>query len=779
MAKDRVEIELDPKITKKSETRVTNQVKKLGKKSGEKFSSGFKESSDSQKGLAGSFTKLAKRFAAAFVALKALQGLKDIAVASIKTSAAFEQINTKLKTLTGSAEAANFVFKDLKKFSAETPFKLQDIANASAKLIAFGESSFTVKNRIKEIGEVAAGAGAGLGEVALIFGQVSAAGKLTGERLLQLEERAIPIGPAIAKTMGRAESSIRDLISQGKVSAETFKKAFRSLSQEGGLFEGALAAQSKTLNGLLSTLGDNFDLLKGSIGDVFGPAVKESVSALIGAIQLFGNYVKENGPGIASTLKEIGSFLLVEPVKFWSDFFFGKATGDAAAKSIANVNEELETLQPLLADAEKRLQSSRSLIGRDAAGVRANQLKIFSDLAERVGNLTKERTRLLEVQRKNSDEYRQELKLQEASRQERIRQAAAISAEEKARTNLGVIGLTAEQKLRFERKKSLELIQKAEEKATSGARLREQSRRQKRIKDVISVEKSVNAALTKVRSEFSARRAVVDQEFQDRLNKIKFKSIGDLGLTEEKALREKFTRDQGSINASVLAEKEKKSRLLVIEQKFNEDLRKIQDAELAKSQESPTFDNIAAAFKKTAEETKITAKDVAKTVQNTMVNGFGNAFEAFGSALASGGNGLKEFGKTVLSSIGQLASTLGSFFILIGAGLSSTTALLGISGGSAIAAGVGLKILGGVLSGLAGSSSGGGATAGGSAGASSSSQDLPAETALAEPEERTARSNINVNIDTMLDSEESGLRLVEILNNTFESQGAIIRTNIA
>ncbi len=89
---------------------------------------------------------------------------------------------------------------DLQQFAATTPFQLPGLANAASQLLSFGFAQEEVIDRLKVLGDIAAGSGSDIKEITLIFGQVAAAGKLTGERLLQLQERAIPIGPAIAET---------------------------------------------------------------------------------------------------------------------------------------------------------------------------------------------------------------------------------------------------------------------------------------------------------------------------------------------------------------------------------------------------------------------------------------------------------------------------------------------------------------------------------------------------------------------------------------------------
>ena len=132
--------------------------------------------------------------------------------------------------MTGSAEKGKAIMKDLVEFTAKTPFQLEGVGNTAKQLLAFGFTTKEVKENLQFLGDAASGSGNDLGSLGQIFGQVAAAGKLTGERLNQLQERAIPIGPALAKTMGVAESSIKEMVSAGKISFTDFETAFKSLA---------------------------------------------------------------------------------------------------------------------------------------------------------------------------------------------------------------------------------------------------------------------------------------------------------------------------------------------------------------------------------------------------------------------------------------------------------------------------------------------------------------------------------------------------------------------
>jgi hypothetical protein len=166
---------------------------------------------------------------------------------------------------------------------------------------------------------------------------------------------------------------------------------------------------------------------------------------------------------------------------------------------------------------------------------------------------------------------------------------------------------------------------------------------------------------------------------------------------------------------------------------------------------------------------KITAISVADVIISAFKTGVSDAFASLGRALVTGEKGFNEFGKSVLRTIGGLAIQLGQFFILVGTGLTATAGLLGLSGGSAIAAGIALTIFGGALQALGS----GGAAAGGGAGGG----EVGGDTAdlSADIEEKATKVDINVE-GTVLSPRDVGLQIAEILEETFDTNAVEVNT---
>ena len=302
---------------------------------------------------------VAKKAGAVFAGVFAAKKLLDFGSAAVSASAKAEGLKTQLETLTGSADAANEIFQELIEFSASTPFQIEGITNTTKKLLSFGFAQDEVIDKLQDLGDVAAGSGADLQELGLIFGQVRAAGKLTGERLLQLQERAIPIGPAIAETMGIAEGSVRKMVSEGRVSFKIFEQAFSSLNEEGNQFAGGMVRQSKTFNGVISTLSDNAEIFAAAVGNKLLPVIKKIAVASTEALQALTAFLNPSKSNIAvpDTLEGIEKQL--ERVKKKADIAFENLgdpnLGEQFQQQLIAFQEEIAALE----SAKNRLLSAK------------------------------------------------------------------------------------------------------------------------------------------------------------------------------------------------------------------------------------------------------------------------------------------------------------------------------------------------------------------------------------------------------------------------------------
>jgi len=238
---------------------------------------------------------------------------------ALKTASDFEQLEVRLQTLTGSAEAGRKQFELLQKFSAGTPFQLQDLVKANNTLLGFGlsaEASFTA---LQQLGDVASATGADLQSIAIAFGQSSAEGKLFTRDIRQFINQGVPAVDLLSESMGVARSEVFTLAEEGKISFKVLQDAIAQATSEGGKFAGATKAQSQTIAGLFSTLRDNVSLALGELGNEIVEALDlealiksatEKIQIITDVFKNLEDDVKKNLIGLAVVLGASGPVAL-------------------------------------------------------------------------------------------------------------------------------------------------------------------------------------------------------------------------------------------------------------------------------------------------------------------------------------------------------------------------------------------------------------------------------------------------------------------------------------
>lgn len=167
------------------------------------------------------------------------------------------------------------------------------------------------------------------------------------------------------------------------------------------------------------------------------------------------------------------------------------------------------------------------------------------------------------------------------------------------------------------------------------------------------------------------------------------------------------------------------------------------------------------------------------TIKGVLGNGLSQAFQDVGKRLQKGEGLFDDFGNSVVGIIGDLLISIGNALILQGlaieAFVTAINSLLPGSGLLAAAAGVGLVIFGSALKasvGKGGSSAASPATGGGVSAAPSTTTELqPATNAQQSP-----GTSVQVVVQgNVFDSDETGMRIVDLLNQSFDKQGVVIQ----
>ena len=232
--------------------------------------------------------------------------------AAVKSAADMEQLETSFVSLTGGAEQAAMMMKQLNEFTAQTPFQIEAVANAARQLIASGTEVGDVNQQLKFLGDIAATSGNSIEEIAAIFAKVNAKGKVELENLNQLAERGIPIFNALADATGLPA----DELGAGAVSVQQFNDVLKGFAEQGGFAAGAMERMSETASGRFSTAMDNMKLALASVGEKILPFVNKGLEQFTrlmqGFAQLSPTTLKLAG-AIAAVAATIGPMIVVLP----------------------------------------------------------------------------------------------------------------------------------------------------------------------------------------------------------------------------------------------------------------------------------------------------------------------------------------------------------------------------------------------------------------------------------------------------------------------------------
>jgi tape measure domain-containing protein len=203
-----------------------------------------------------------------------IQRSGQLALQNEKTKVSFE-------TMLGSAEKAEDVLAQLRKFAEGTPLQEAEIFQAGQALLGFGENADNLTPVLNRLSDVSAGTGKNFNELAVIYGKARVQGTLFGEDINQLTNAGIPVIDEFAKILGVGTSEVKKLASEGKIGFPVLEKAFINMTSAGARFYNMTANQAKTVGGRISTLKDTFDKLLLTLGNLFLPML----GSLVGGFQ--------------------------------------------------------------------------------------------------------------------------------------------------------------------------------------------------------------------------------------------------------------------------------------------------------------------------------------------------------------------------------------------------------------------------------------------------------------------------------------------------------------
>ncbi len=285
----------------------TGKAGKVGTSAAQETSRAIDKADDSMRKLnkdvgesSEGFGKLAKTAGAFF----SMQAAKTFAQKIFTVRQEIESLQTSFRILVGDKDKADALFQGIKDFAVSTPMQMKDLASAAQTMMGFGIPLEQIMQNLKAIGDVSMGDAQRFQGLALSFSQMSAAGKLMGQDLMQMINAGFNPLATISEKTGKSIGVLKDEMSKGAISADMVRQAFIDATSEGGKFNGMLEEQSKTLKGAYSNLEGAIDDMLNSLGEKMQGTFTSAIDA---ATYLAKNY-ETVGKVILTVVASFGAY---------------------------------------------------------------------------------------------------------------------------------------------------------------------------------------------------------------------------------------------------------------------------------------------------------------------------------------------------------------------------------------------------------------------------------------------------------------------------------------
>lgn len=205
-------------------------------------------------------------------------GLRSVATQSIQVYSHFESMQKGLETFFQSADKGKAKFDELRKFSNETTFGVDELASAFTTLANVGTDVDTITQKLTMLGNISGGDKQKFADLVSIYSKILSVGKAGSEQIQQLAMRGIPIYDMLKK-----------IGVSGTATGEQITKAFEEMTKEGGQFYNAMNDINNTIIGKEGFISDYWKEMLNNFAEASGLAevyksVLDTVKEAIGHV---------------------------------------------------------------------------------------------------------------------------------------------------------------------------------------------------------------------------------------------------------------------------------------------------------------------------------------------------------------------------------------------------------------------------------------------------------------------------------------------------------------
>lgn len=261
-------------------------------------------------------------------------------------------------TLFGNADTAQNYLEQVRVMGAETPFQYEDLTQISRTLTAFGYSVDELIPTMTALGDAGSANGMttdAINEMAQALGYMRSSNLVYREQLGIFQRRGVDAAGAVAEAKGMSIDEVYSAITRGDLGGVEISEILTKYMEE--TYQGAMDIQSKTFEGLASTLEDANAELQNAMGEGYNEGKKIGMSDQIDWLE------GEAGQKMMEMNEQLGRFKAdAENLQqdIYQDVFNGMFTGEIPAEMDAKIAAQVEDLHQRYMNAMATIESSAS-----------------------------------------------------------------------------------------------------------------------------------------------------------------------------------------------------------------------------------------------------------------------------------------------------------------------------------------------------------------------------------------------------------------------------------
>ena len=278
----------------------------------------------------------------------------------------------KLEVTLGSASKAKVMFEQLRSIAAQMSLTSEAVLNGAVTMAQFGVTAQQLEPAMRRLAIVSSGNSERLQSLAIAYGQVAAAGRLTGQETLQFVNAGFNPLAEIARTTGKSMEQLRKEMENGQITVKMVAEAFRTATEAGGRFFGMAEKLSDELSGKLNKVKSEITKIKEELAglaiDVIqGPETAEKANENLQQFRKGINVIRTD----LRALMQGGPSLIGETFKF----------GESDAQTMQEIQRNLVTGKTFAErEVEKALERIKRLDEAEAFfKTKAESIPILAD----------------------------------------------------------------------------------------------------------------------------------------------------------------------------------------------------------------------------------------------------------------------------------------------------------------------------------------------------------------------------------------------------------------